>query len=1606
MDPTGHAKEGPGLGARSGSFRDQYVADKKRRAQQLRDPSNDAFNDSSDGDGIPLATPATNNHHVAAPSPATAAASAPATTDILAQIRELSKSIQENYAKVAASKISNGGLASAQQQQPYRPFTTTPFVSDASSAPTPLSPSRNGTSLATTSVGTPPSKVEEAFAALRNLLNSNESATRPVENAASPPRWLSSQSSPFPTTSGPFPTTSLPVPSSLEQLLAQEAVSVPATSLADNFMDDIAKMTQNVIRAASLHQTSQKTTAESTSVSTPTDRSVGAVQDALNSAAVRTASPHDDVRIGNAATTPDRFSPPLNRYPGDGHALLGDDRSASDEEDIAAQHSSVGLGHGATNAQTTDDADRTSEANDSDEEEVPPVATANRRGGSLLNSSNESFEPVVLGDDSAQPQAPHHRRVDTAPVVEDFHRGGGSFHNTDEEEDEDDEHVYNLGEFDEEEEAEEEPESDFDESDDGSVNDGVKTTVLFYSTEPQNYELMSSVGRWEFEEDADHAHLLEEVEAALQESLEQALEQEEEEFRNHMNKFCRTDGGGEGQLDGPEVTLEDLALREGGSATIKLALALLQKNVGISHREKQSSLQQLALAAGASKSVSLNVGAPPVVLSQCSFHNNSDALRAQALADQHPEDEGSHRPWSVSDLSLGRRYLVPSFPLGGGLSAIEHHKLRALFIALSSEIVRSQRARQSASLQRGVPSMEDEKFAQLNARAQALVHVVMKMASARLARRVGKEEVAGPTVTTTSEELLPFTSSIHINKNTFDRRRYFGEAVRCLTLVPAMLYAKSLEQALTTLGADAPPLSFSQSAQQEGGSEQLSFSSCVDLRTSLAVSSATHTPFDETILVKRQILDNWHHTALFEKFAPDVAATLVRGGEERMRTLRALLGHLNSSSAPQETSLLEGFLIPQLFHPGNIVVPPMSVSVDRSVVFSASKAKLTRREELEAAYRRDAKRRIKKQREVLDEAQQAEAAHHHSHHAMELAPVMREFPLKVVMNPFKTGFEDEKEVPLQPGMIIAGRYQLLDVLGQATFSRAVRCIDLQQKFVLKEKVTEDEEDEWVAVTLPLPDEPLALGDYTYAPPKPRRNRKSNHSSKRKTSPGEDADGSDAQPSSSSSSSETSSSDLDSNAEGSTSSDEDGGHDDSSKKKATVLPKTTTNPLQPDSYVQLCLKVINNSKEFFDQSLDEIRLLHLLNTRGDADALHFVRMHDYFYHREHTFILTELLSDNLYEYGKFVRDSKLPRYYTVSRVRSIARQLLKSLQFVHSLNLMHSDLKPENILFVSHSRCEIKVIDFGSSCFTSDHLSSYVQSRSYRAPEVILGADYDGRIDVWSVGAILAELVTQEVLFQSETAAEMLARIVAVCGTPIPRSMLYEGRYSSRFVDRFGCIYEVGERADTHGEDCYYLYTPVHRHSTRYITDVDGAATGGNRSPTKQSSSTSLENSSKARSPTTANEQHQQPLLDVVGDLPAPHVMLCSTVEPYSRLRRKLAAEGVDPRSHFADFVAQCLTIDHKRRPTCDELLQHPFLHEDDDPEEDARMTGMAPQHSPYSGKGPDPVDDEEYEECEGAAEEEPGEDEEDVEPVVDDDDEGEGANISKRLDDDYNEEEE
>ncbi|XP_022897164.1 uncharacterized protein LOC111410821 isoform X2 [Olea europaea var. sylvestris] len=226
-------------------------------------------------------------------------------------------------------------------------------------------------------------------------------------------------------------------------------------------------------------------------------------------------------------------------------------------------------------------------------------------------------------------------------------------------------------------------------------------------------------------------------------------------------------------------------------------------------------------------------------------------------------------------------------------------------------------------------------------------------------------------------------------------------------------------------------------------------------------------------------------------------------------------------------------------------------------------------------------------------------------------------------------------------------------------------------------------------------------------------------------------------------------------------------------------------------MDVCVKIIKNNKDFFDQSLDEIKLLKYVNKHDPADKYHILRLYDYFYYREHMLIVCELLKANLYEFHKFNRESGGEVYFTMPRLQSITIQCLEALQFLHSLGLIHCDLKPENILVKSYSRCEVKVIDLGSSCFETDHLCSYVQSRSYRAPEVILGLPYDKKIDIWSLGCILAELCTGSVLFQNDSPATLLARVTGIIG-PIDQEMLAKGQDTYKYFTKNHMLYEQNQ----------------------------------------------------------------------------------------------------------------------------------------------------------------------------------------------------------------------
>ncbi|KZT11457.1 uncharacterized protein LAESUDRAFT_692333 [Laetiporus sulphureus 93-53] len=194
---------------------------------------------------------------------------------------------------------------------------------------------------------------------------------------------------------------------------------------------------------------------------------------------------------------------------------------------------------------------------------------------------------------------------------------------------------------------------------------------------------------------------------------------------------------------------------------------------------------------------------------------------------------------------------------------------------------------------------------------------------------------------------------------------------------------------------------------------------------------------------------------------------------------------------------------------------------------------------------------------------------------------------------------------------------------------------------------------------------------------------------------------------------------------------------------------------------VAVKIIRNKKRFHHQALVEIKILDSLRKWDQDEKHHVIKMTENFYFRGHLCIAMELLSINLYELIKANGFAG----FTTALIRRFTSQMLQSLCLMRHHRIVHCDLKPENVLLRHPAKSAIKVIDFGSSCFEHEKIYTYIQSRFYRSPEVILGMNYHMAIDMWSLGCILAELYTGYPIFPGENEQEQLSCIMEVLGVP-------------------------------------------------------------------------------------------------------------------------------------------------------------------------------------------------------------------------------------------------
>ncbi|PBJ68321.1 serine/threonine protein kinase,protein kinase [Trypanosoma cruzi cruzi] len=223
---------------------------------------------------------------------------------------------------------------------------------------------------------------------------------------------------------------------------------------------------------------------------------------------------------------------------------------------------------------------------------------------------------------------------------------------------------------------------------------------------------------------------------------------------------------------------------------------------------------------------------------------------------------------------------------------------------------------------------------------------------------------------------------------------------------------------------------------------------------------------------------------------------------------------------------------------------------------------------------------------------------------------------------------------------------------------------------------------------------------------------------------------------------------------------------------------------------VALKITRHGLSFRTQAKLELDILLKLNVNPHLNQL-VVKLLKVFDWQGHLVLVFELLSFNLYHLIKCTRYNGV----TLDLVRKFAYQLVQVLYQLEQTKpspIIHCDVKPENILLKNQNRSGIRLIDFGSACYSNKVIHKYIQSRYYRSPEVILYLEYGTSIDRWSLGCVLAELHTGVPLFDGRTEAAQLARFEAMLG-PIPVEMLEASPKLAKFYGTTENGYKLKEQ---------------------------------------------------------------------------------------------------------------------------------------------------------------------------------------------------------------------
>eukprot|EP00455_Lapot_gusevi_P004436 TRINITY_DN1183_c0_g1_i5.p1 TRINITY_DN1183_c0_g1~~TRINITY_DN1183_c0_g1_i5.p1 ORF type:complete len:466 (-),score=71.08 TRINITY_DN1183_c0_g1_i5:100-1335(-) len=384
--------------------------------------------------------------------------------------------------------------------------------------------------------------------------------------------------------------------------------------------------------------------------------------------------------------------------------------------------------------------------------------------------------------------------------------------------------------------------------------------------------------------------------------------------------------------------------------------------------------------------------------------------------------------------------------------------------------------------------------------------------------------------------------------------------------------------------------------------------------------------------------------------------------------------------------------------------------------------------------------------------------------------------------------------------------------------------------------------------------------------------------------------------------------------------------------------------------RVAVKVVRSVPRYIEAGYVEADILEKIR-KADAHRQSLcVRMYGSFEfrHRDrrHLCLVFESLGRSLYD---FIKKNHY-RGFSLEHVRSFAYQLVKAVAFCHSIDLVHTDLKPENILLANSDykeefrqgekhayrvpvSTEIRLIDFGGATFINDHHAKIINTRQYRAPEVIFGLGWSFPSDMWSVGCILAELFTGELLFPTHDDLEHLALMEKVLETQIPHRMCEKAlepyrKKASSSRSRSGSSRHAKSRG-------HFSRSPRRRHSHSYSRSCTRPSHSRSRSNSRARSRSRSRSSSVERTPSLSKERSAKRgrssstsradrLL---------HFSTCRLRWPEGAVSRdsvrhvarmKTLSELI-PDPELIDLLRRMLVFDPDLRISAREALAHPFF---------------------------------------------------------------------------------